>query len=111
MDKLAHEQTIAAVLIDVTRREVELYAANAFNATLYAIMDEKQHIYSVISVPNQPHQYPVGIVVMARVVGDYVVIEEDRTDRPLVDALMVNGRVPREKIILAYNGEKLPENA
>lgn len=109
MDKLAHEQTVADSLIDVTRREVELYAGNAFNATLYAIIDENKHIYSVISVPNQRRQHSAGIVVMARVVGDYVVIEEDRTDKPLVDALMINGGVPREKIILAYKGEQLPE--
>jgi hypothetical protein len=43
-------------------------------------------------------------------VGDYVVIEEDSTDKPLVDALMVNGDVPREKIVLAYRGEVLPDN-
>ena len=47
---------------------------------------------------------------MARVVGDYVVIEEDSTDKPLVDALMMNGDVQREKIILAYQGEALPDH-
>jgi hypothetical protein len=35
------------------------------------------------------------------VVGDKVIIIEDNTDKPLVDALMVNGGVPREQITLA----------
>lgn len=48
-------------------------------------------------------------VVLARVVGDYVVIDQDTTDKPLVDALMINGGIPRERIILACAGETLPE--
>jgi hypothetical protein len=66
-----------------------------------------------VIIPDDPIWDKQGrkayIVVLARMVGDHVVIEEDRTDKPLVDALMINGGVPREKIILVYNGEKLPE--
>lgn len=112
MVRMIQEQIMSAPLVDVTRREVDLYAGNAFNATLYAIADEKKHIYTVISIPNHPRPFPAGIVVMARVVGNYVIIEEDRTlDKPLVDALMINGGVPREKSLLAYTGEKLPYGA
>ncbi len=48
------------------------------------------------------------MVVLARVVGDYVIVEEDLTDRPLVDRLVAAG-IPREKIILAYAGEPLSD--
>jgi hypothetical protein len=48
---------------------------------------------------------------MAKVVDDKVIILEDTTDKPLYEALMVNGGIPRERIILAYKGETLPENA
>jgi hypothetical protein len=41
-------------------------------------------------------------------VGDKVVIEEDTTDRPLVNELVRAG-IPREQIICTYIGEKLPE--
>jgi hypothetical protein len=41
-----------------------------------------------------------------------VVIDEDTSvDKPLYEALMTNGGVPREKIILAYRGETLPEES
>jgi len=47
---------------------------------------------------------------MARVVGDYIVIDEDGTlDKPLYQALMINGSIPRDRILLAYKGEKLPD--
>lgn len=37
-----------------------------------------------------------------------IVIEEDINNKPLVDALVQAG-IPREKIILAYAGETVPE--
>jgi len=45
---------------------------------------------------------------MARGENDKVVIEEDLTDKPLVDALIQAG-IPREQIVLAYAGDKLEE--
>jgi vancomycin permeability regulator SanA len=48
-------------------------------------------------------------MVMARVVGDKVIIDEDTTDRPLWKELVAAG-IPREQIILTYAGETLPEN-
>lgn len=48
------------------------------------------------------------VVVLARVVGDKVVIEEDNTDKKLIDALRQRG-IPREQIILAYAGEPIPD--
>jgi hypothetical protein len=47
-------------------------------------------------------------VVMAQVVGEKAVIIEDVTDKPLVEALIAGG-IPREKIVLAYQGEKLSD--
>jgi hypothetical protein len=48
---------------------------------------------------------------MAQVIDDTIVVLEDTSvDKPLVDALMSNGGVPRDKIILAYKGEKRPES-
>jgi hypothetical protein len=103
-------------LATITRREVDGYAADAFNARLYAVLDDEHQTYAVIIVPEDPKLKPerrnTWIVVFARVVNDYVIIEEDSSlDKPLVDALMINGGVPREKIVLAYKGEKLPDQA
>lgn len=97
-------------LADITRREVNLYAGNTHNAMLYSLLDDSQQRYAVVIVPEDEKERPAYVAVMARVVGDYIVIDEDGTvDKPLVEALMVNGGVPRDKIILAYQGEKVPE--
>ena len=53
--------------------------------------------------------YPASVVVLARIEGDTVIIEEDTTDRPLVDSL-VHAGIPRAKIIRAYAGETVPAN-
>lgn len=95
-------------LIEITRREVERYVATWYEGVMYSILDDQQQHYIVVDIPHYPREFPAGIVVMARVVGDTIVIEEDTTDKPLVEALMVNGGIPRAQIILAYQGEKLP---
>jgi sulfur carrier protein ThiS len=47
---------------------------------------------------------------MARIVGNRVVIEEDMTDKKLVDALQQRG-ILRDQIVLAYEGEPIPDAA
>ncbi len=46
-------------------------------------------------------------MVMARIVNDTVIIDEDTTDRPLVNEL-ANAGIPRDKIVLAYLPEPSP---
>jgi hypothetical protein len=96
-------------LAEITRREVEAYVGFSDTATLYPVLDDKHQIYTVLVVPHWPRSFSAEIVVMARVVGDKIVIEEDTADKPLVDALMVNAGIPREQIVLAYRGEKIPD--
>jgi hypothetical protein len=108
MDRIAKEN--AAALTEITRREVELYAAYSPLAVLYPVLDDEHKTYVVVIIENKPSKEPPGIVIMARVVGDIVVVDEDTTDKPLVDALMINGGVPRDQIVLAYRGESLPDS-
>jgi hypothetical protein len=57
---------------------------------------------------NAPIQRPMRVLLMARIEGDLIIIEEDRTDKPLVEALMQRG-IPCQQLILAYAGGALPE--
>jgi hypothetical protein len=59
---------------------------------------------NIIDTPVRKRK--AGVVEIVRVDEDRVIIEEDLTDRPLVDALVAAG-VPREKIVLAYAGESV----
>lgn len=100
MDNL--ENTLSTVIAD--------YSGPALKSTTYYVEDSVRHIYTVIVVPDLPRPFKSRVMVMARIVGDYLVIDEDTTDRPLYENLVQAG-VPREKIILLYAGEELPDTA
>jgi hypothetical protein len=99
-------------LTAIVQHEVKDYAVPAYKARTYFVGDEKHRIYTVIVVPddNYPVKTKAGVTVMARIVEDKVVIDQDITDRPLYEALMEAG-IPREQIILAYAGEQVPGEA
>lgn len=97
-------------LIAITRHEVEQYAGTTHGAQMYALLDDTNHQYAVVIVPESEEERPAWVAVMARIVDTWVVIDEDTAlDKPLSQALMVNGNVPREQIILAYKGESVPQ--
>lgn len=96
-----------ATLKEIVRHEVEQYAGESLNATLYAVIDDVHQIYTVISVGQPADQYPPRTVIMARVVGNHIIIEADTTNKPLVEALQQAG-LARPRIILAYAGEVVP---
>lgn len=99
-------------LNEVVQRVVAEYASGGwYKARAYFINDESKQIYAVASIPDP--DYPIrevtpGMAVMARVVGDQVVIEHDSTDKPLIDALMAAG-IRREQIIVPLAGDALPD--
>lgn len=105
-------------IVDLTmtvQSEVKGYARPALLATTYYFENPAQRAYVVLLVPDPEARRKIdsGIIVMARVVTDasgveWVVIDEDTTDRPLWRELVRVG-IPRNQIICAYAGEKLPE--
>jgi hypothetical protein len=98
-----------ATLTEVVQREVEDYArGDTWKAVTYPVSDTARQTYAVVVVPDLPRPFKARVVVMARIVDDYVVIDEDTTDRPLVHELVRAG-IPRERIICLYIGETLPE--
>ncbi len=100
-----------AELTDLVQREVEDYArGGTAKAVTYPVSDRARQTYTVIVVSDYPRKYNSAVVVMARIVGDKVVIDEDITDRPLWEELVRAG-IPREQIILAYAGEAPPADA
>jgi hypothetical protein len=95
-------------LAAVVQQEVEWYTqGDTWKATTYPITDHQRRTYAVVVVPDLPRPFKARVVVMARIVDDMVIIDEDTTDKPLVDALVKAG-IPREKIVLLYAGEQVP---
>jgi XisI protein len=95
-------------LAEIVSEEVRKYAGGGINVKPYPILDHERQIYAVNTVRFPERNRPANVMVLARVLGDLVIIEEDRTDRPLIDALLQAG-IPRDQIILAYLGEAIPE--
>jgi hypothetical protein len=104
------DRVTTSSIAEITKREVQQYGMPSPFANLISVLDDEQQVYTVVSLNREqkPGKSP-WIVMLAQVIGDYIVILEDRTDKPLVDALMVNAGIPRDKIILAYAGETLPD--
>ncbi|MCY4020560.1 MAG: element excision factor XisI family protein [Chloroflexi bacterium] len=94
----------------LVRREVVKYAVSGrgANVLLFAILDDEQGIYAVNGVDYPERKDIAGVVVLARVVKNMVVIEEDMSDKKLVDALIQAG-ILRDQIVLAYEGEPIPD--
>jgi XisI protein len=99
----------APSLLDAVRTEVKRYAGYSPIARLFPLLDDASRTYAVIIIEDDPAARPASVIVMARVVDEKIIIEEDTTDKPLYDALMFNAHIPREQIILAYAGEKVPD--
>ncbi|MEL6306906.1 MAG: element excision factor XisI family protein [Chloroflexota bacterium] len=98
------------ILKQTVCEEVEKYAAGGrgANILLFAISDKQRGIYTVTAVDYPQRDDVAGVVVLARIVGNKVVIEEDMTDKKLVDALQQRG-ILRDQIVLAYAGEPIPD--
>ncbi len=100
-------------LEQIVCEEVEKYAAQGrgIDLRLYFLQDATNRIYAVNAIVDpfieDMDEDRAGVVVIARVEGETVIIEDDATDKPLIDALLQRG-VPRSQIVLAYAGEALP---
>jgi hypothetical protein len=95
-----------AQLNDIFKDTLLQYVGKGFDNRSFPLVNEAEQIYAVNIIDTPIRKRKAGVVVIARVDGDRVIIEEDLTDRPLVDALVKAG-VPREKIVLAYAGESV----
>ncbi len=95
-------------LRDAVRTVMSGYARKGLNSHSYLTRNEDDMILSVVTVPSGKSNSFVSLLV--RVLAETVIIERDQNDKPLVDALMEAG-VPRNRIVLAYAGEPVPESA
>lgn len=89
MDQLAEIRLDEAALKEITHLEVSRYAATSLTDTFYPVLDDTNKIYAVIIVPGNAEDRPSWAFVLARVIDDYIVIEEDGPpDKTLSEALM-----------------------
>jgi hypothetical protein len=90
------------------RNVVEGYAGKAYNGKLYLTVSPAEDVFTVVGVGVLNDQRFVNTGLVVRVVGNYVIVERDRSDKIVLDALLQAG-ISRNQIILAYAGEPIPE--
>lgn len=95
--------TLREILLD----ELEGYTGEGLNDFASLTANEAEQLYMIVDIATVREKRLVGTVMVARLSGDQVVIELDRHDKLLVDALQARG-VPESQIILAYRGDALP---
>ena len=95
--------TIKNILLE----ELECYTGEGLNDFAYLTANEAEQLYTIVDIAKVREKRLVGTVLVARLAGDQVVIELDRHDKLLVDALKARG-VPESQIVLAYRGDALP---
>ena len=97
----------AASLKEILLEELQGYAGQGLNDFACLTTNEAEQIYTILDIAQVRNERLVGTVLVARLAGDQVVIELDRHDKLLVDALQARG-VPECQIVLAYRGDALP---
>lgn len=92
--------TLAKTVYDV----VMGYARKGLNSQSYFTHDDDNMIFSVVTVTANNTSF---VSLLVRISNSMVIVEQDRNDKALVDALLQAG-IQRASIILAYKGESIP---
>jgi hypothetical protein len=96
-----------ATLSEIVKQSVFEYAGGGFKLQTFPLLNEEKQVYGVVMVDSPIREQEAAIMLLARVADDYVVIEEDNTDKPLWRVLEARG-IPKDKIIRVYAGEHTP---
>lgn len=86
------------------------YLGEGLNGFSELTQNLDQTLFTVIATGFRKGTRFSFTALIVRIIGDKILIEEDRNSDPLYEALMQAG-IPREQIILAYAGEAIPNTA
>jgi hypothetical protein len=80
-------------LTNIIRREVADYAKGGdWKGKSYFLENPAEQVYSVVFIPDSDHpDKEPTVCLIVRVIGDYVVIDRDMTDKPLCRELLNRG--------------------
>jgi XisI protein len=83
------------------------YARKGLNSQSYFTHNDANTIFSVVTVTANNTSF---VSLLVRISNSVIIVEQDRNDKALVDALLQAG-IQRESISLAYKGEPIPAAA
>jgi hypothetical protein len=99
-----------AILEETLLEVMRGYVGQGLNGQSYLMTSSDGHMVAVVSVASWEGKRFTDTDVVAQVHNGRIVIERDVNSKPLVDALVAAG-IPRECIILAYQGERVTDVA
>lgn len=99
-----------ATLNQTLLETLKYYAGPAINGHIYLTISPDETTYTLTGIGTLQGQRFFNTVILVRIDHEHIIIERDQTDKPVVDALVQAG-IPRQQIVLAYAGERLPEMA
>jgi hypothetical protein len=90
---------VTTKLNTTVQQTVSDYVTTAYKGQLYYTQNPDEGLHAVVFVPDADYPVPMAteVVVLARVIDDTVIIEQDTTDRPLIHELQKRG-VSRSQI-------------
>jgi XisI protein len=89
---------------------LESYAGVGLNGSSEMTQDVDCSLFIIVATGYRKEVRFVFTALIVRILGDKIIIEEDRNSDPLYQAL-VDAGIPRENIVLAYAGEAVPDAA
>ncbi len=96
-------------LNDVVRQQISTYATDGYNLAgqrikLYFVENPQEQVFAILG-PYDPVDGKAELVLMARIIDNQVIIDFDKTSKPLYNALKRAG-VPEHQIIIASRQTK-----
>lgn len=86
------------------------YTGKGWNNYSHLMIDHAANYFVDVTIGHDRSGRHAFADLIVRLVDDQIIIEQDRNDKTLLDALLQAG-VPRENIIVAYAGEPVPQTA
>ncbi|MGB7339878.1 MAG: hypothetical protein WBC91_13365, partial [Phototrophicaceae bacterium] len=80
--------------ISILRTEMEKYTGEGLNGASYLTENMNQTVFTSTTIYTKGEIPQPFVDLFVRIIADKIVIEEDRNDKPLVDALVQAG-IPR----------------
>jgi len=90
-------------------QELQLYARDPINGRSYIASTPNDEIYSVIGIAKFDNRHVASADLIVEWQNDTIIIHHDTFSIPFHDSLVDLG-IPRERIILAYAGETMPDS-
>lgn len=99
------DQTVKDILL----HELHEYSRDPINGRSYLTLSPNGTMYAIIGIAKFQNKHLADADLIVECLDEWIVIHYDGHSIPLYESL-VDAGIPRERIILAYAGETIPES-